>query len=252
MLFLFWSLLVLTGACLFLLMPALLGWPVYARYRGVRVLTCPQTHGSATVRLDALHAATTAVFATEKLRLAACSLWPERAACAQGCIGDAVALPAVVRITAKPPAIEALARINYVAVLVSAAAYWLVGAFWYSHYMFRETWMQLMGYSDASVKEMVLLSVPQVETLLWSLCYAFLMAWIIEGTRRHSARLGAEVGFLLWIPVWIGIVATILYRGLPIQLVWIHADAALIASLIAGFIIGVWTPGRIVKALDGD
>ena len=76
MLFLFWFLLVLAGACFFVLVPSLVAWPVYARYRGARLVTCPQTHGRANVRLDALHAATTGLIGGERLRLAACSLWP--------------------------------------------------------------------------------------------------------------------------------------------------------------------------------
>ena len=91
MVFLFWFLLVLAGSCLFFLVPALYGRTIYDHYRGVRQVTCPQTHGPALVRFDALHAAVTGVFDREQLRLASCSLWPERMHCDQACIPDAAA-----------------------------------------------------------------------------------------------------------------------------------------------------------------
>ena len=77
MLFLYWFLLVLAGSCVFLVVPTLLGWTIYDRYRGTRMVTCPQTQAPALVRLDAFHAACTGMFTTEKLRLANCTLWPQ-------------------------------------------------------------------------------------------------------------------------------------------------------------------------------
>lgn len=243
MLFLFWSLLVLAGICFFVLTPSLLAWPVYARYRGARTVTCPQAHGPAVVQVDALHAAATGLIGGEKLRLAACSLWPKRAGCAQGCIGEAIALP-LPREKA-----EAKAGIYPLAVLASAAAYWLMCAFWYSHYLWRGVWMRLMGYSDLEVRRMVLLSRPQLATVLWSVLFTMVLAWVIERTGRYGARKGAETGFLAWFPVWVGIVLMVVSRGLPIDLVFIHADITLMASVVAGLILGTWRRGRILGAL---
>jgi hypothetical protein len=250
MLFLFWFLLVLAGACFFVLVPSLVAWPVYARYRGARLVTCPQTHGRANVRLDALHAATTGLIGGERLRLAACSLWPERMGCAQECIGQAVAFP-VPRVPAKATS-ETKPGVYYLAVLGATAAYWLVCAFWYSHFLFRTPWMRLMGYSDPQVRSMVEMSIPQLATAIWSLLFTMVLAWIIAATDRHGARKGAETGFLAWFPVWVAIVVTVVYRGLPIDLVWIHADATLIASVVSGLILGTWTKGRILRALDPE
>jgi hypothetical protein len=53
----------------------------YFRYRGERVITCPESRRSAGVRLEAGRAALGG-----KLRLAECSRWPERAGCGQECL----------------------------------------------------------------------------------------------------------------------------------------------------------------------
>ena len=250
MLFLFWFLLVMVGLAFFFLMPSLLAWPAYARYRGMRMVSCPQTHGPAAVRIDALHAASTGLMGAEKLRLATCSLWPERMGCDQACLSHAIAFP--VQHERETPASQIAAGIYYLAVLAAAAAYWLVCAFWYSHFLFRDAWMRLMGYTDPQVRSMIELSQPQLATALWSLLFTMVVAWIIARTDRHGLRKGAETGMLAWFPVWVAIVVTIVYRGLPIDLVWIHGDATLIASVVSGMILGTWTKGRILGALDHD
>lgn len=59
----------------------------YRRYRGTRVITCPETFAPAAVRLDALRAAHWAAVSGEPaLRLSHCSRWPERSGCDQGCL----------------------------------------------------------------------------------------------------------------------------------------------------------------------
>lgn len=249
MLFLFWVLLVLAGSCLFLLVPALYGRTIYDHYRGPRAVVCPQTHGPALVRFDALHAAMTGVFSREHLRLASCSLWPERMHCDQACIPDAAAFQWPVF---REKTVTAQTGVHFLAVLAAAAAYWLVNAAWYSHYLFRGAWMQLMGYSEEHVREMILLSIPQVATAVWSLGFCCVLAWIITANDRRGFVKGIEVGFLGWMPVLLAIVVVVVYRGLPAALVPIYASSTLIASLVAGAILGTWTRGRILHALGEE
>ncbi len=58
----------------------------FARYRHARPLRCPETGTEAEVEIDARHAALTAIPGPPDLRIAACSLWPERAGCRQSCL----------------------------------------------------------------------------------------------------------------------------------------------------------------------
>ena len=58
----------------------------YVRYRGKRVITCPETEQYAAVDLDAPHAAVTCLWKGPDLRLSSCTRWPERRDCAQDCI----------------------------------------------------------------------------------------------------------------------------------------------------------------------
>jgi hypothetical protein len=63
------------------------------RYRGRRVITCPENRKPAGVVVDARHAAVTALGKSPELRLSSCSRWPERAGCGQPCLSQIEASP---------------------------------------------------------------------------------------------------------------------------------------------------------------
>ena len=65
----------------------------YTKYRGVRVITCPENRKAAGVVIDAWHAAATMIHSAPELRLQFCTRWPERADCGQECIGQIEAAP---------------------------------------------------------------------------------------------------------------------------------------------------------------
>ena len=61
---------------------------VWLKYRGQRVITCPETKRPAGVVVDAAHAAATVFGKAPELRLSECSRWPERAGCGQECLSE--------------------------------------------------------------------------------------------------------------------------------------------------------------------
>lgn len=64
------------------------------KYRGPRVVTCPETRRPAGVAVDALHVmATAALGRPPQLRLESCSRWPEKAGCGQECLRQIEASP---------------------------------------------------------------------------------------------------------------------------------------------------------------
>jgi hypothetical protein len=56
------------------------------KYRGKRVISCPENHEAAGVTLDTKYAAVTALRGDVKLRLSQCSRWPEKQDCGQDCL----------------------------------------------------------------------------------------------------------------------------------------------------------------------
>jgi hypothetical protein len=65
----------------------------YRKFRGTRVITCPETEKAAAVRVDAKHLAIGVPIGERKLRLSECSRWPERRHCGQECLQQIEAAP---------------------------------------------------------------------------------------------------------------------------------------------------------------
>jgi hypothetical protein len=63
------------------------------RFRGTRLVTCPETEAAAAVTVDTTGAAFTAVFGGPRLWLDACSRWPSRRFCGQECLAQIKAAP---------------------------------------------------------------------------------------------------------------------------------------------------------------
>lgn len=60
----------------------------YRRYRGRRMVTCPETGRPASVQADASHAALTSAVGRPQVRLSDCSRWPEKIGCDRQCLGQ--------------------------------------------------------------------------------------------------------------------------------------------------------------------
>jgi hypothetical protein len=61
---------------------------VYGKYRGDRVVACPETQRPADVRVDLIAAVGTAWSGSPQIRLNTCSRWPERQNCGQACLAQ--------------------------------------------------------------------------------------------------------------------------------------------------------------------
>jgi hypothetical protein len=57
-----------------------------SRYRGPRIVTCPETKKPAIVEVDSLHASLTSTLGLPDIRLKDCSRWPIKEQCGQECL----------------------------------------------------------------------------------------------------------------------------------------------------------------------
>lgn len=60
----------------------------FMRFRGKRLVTCPETKKIVAVDVDATHAALTIGCGIPELRLTSCTRWPERHDCGQECVAE--------------------------------------------------------------------------------------------------------------------------------------------------------------------
>lgn len=65
----------------------------WLRYRGERLITCPENLRPAGVHVDERQAAVGALKGAPLLRISACSRWPERQGCGQPCLAQIEAAP---------------------------------------------------------------------------------------------------------------------------------------------------------------
>ncbi|HSE15402.1 MAG TPA: hypothetical protein VLB46_00015 [Pyrinomonadaceae bacterium] len=59
-----------------------------SRYRGPRIVTCPETNKPAIVEVDSRHATLTSTVGLPDIRLKNCSRWPIKEQCGQECLTD--------------------------------------------------------------------------------------------------------------------------------------------------------------------
>lgn len=70
----------------------------FLKFRGDRVITCPENQRPAGVALDVRHALLTTFEGKSDLRLRSCSRWPERQDCGQECLRQIEATPEECRV----------------------------------------------------------------------------------------------------------------------------------------------------------
>lgn len=59
-----------------------------SRYRGIKIVACPETGGCAVVEVDTLHASLTSIAGRPDIRLESCSRWPMKSECGQECLAN--------------------------------------------------------------------------------------------------------------------------------------------------------------------
>jgi hypothetical protein len=71
----------------------------YFRFRGTRLVTCPETNQDAVVEVPARSMGMQAILDEPCLRISECSRWPMREGCGQDCLRQIQAHPSELRIS---------------------------------------------------------------------------------------------------------------------------------------------------------
>jgi len=131
--------------------------------------------------------------------------------------------------------------INYLSVLIAAAAIMGVGALWYGP-AFGKQWMKLKGYTPESMKNMTM-SARKAMALaaLGALVTAFVLALLI----RLLNPIGFAGGFMLALLVWTGFVVPlkaneVLFEAGDWKLFLFHIAQSFVALLLASVILTLW------------
>jgi hypothetical protein len=130
-------------------------------------------------------------------------------------------------------------KTNYAAVVVSAIAYWLLGAVWYG-VMFSKPWMfyEHMTVEQANSMNPV---VAYIVSFVLNLLIALVLAHLIQWRSAFTAARGAAVGAILWIGILGPITfTTYMYEMRPKELFAINEFYPLAGLILMGAILGAW------------
>ena len=129
-------------------------------------------------------------------------------------------------------------EINYLAVLLAAVVYMIVGSLWYSPLLFAKPWMKLLGISKDKMGNPDSLPKLLIISFVCGLVMAYVLSHVINAFQATNAVDGAMGGF--W--MWLGFVATYglvntLYAGKPLKLFYIDTGYYLVSLVLMGMVI---------------
>jgi hypothetical protein len=84
----YFLIILMIAAAVFLVVGLRRALRTYLKFQGKRLVSCPETHQAAAVRVAAGKAALEATVGNGQLRLSECSRWPQREACGQECLAQ--------------------------------------------------------------------------------------------------------------------------------------------------------------------
>jgi hypothetical protein len=131
-----------------------------------------------------------------------------------------------------------MAGVNYLAVLVAAVAYYVLGALWYSPALLGKQWMAASGMTEEKARQ----GNPGLifgASFLLELVAAFVLAMFIgaDATLFLGVQMGFLVGFF-WVSTGLGVIYLFERRSLRLWL--LNAGCMTVAFTVMGGILGVW------------
>jgi hypothetical protein len=129
--------------------------------------------------------------------------------------------------------------VNWLAIIIAAVVKFGIGAVWYTA-LFGKQWRALQGIPEGS---------PQtglVPAMGVQIVGDLIMAYILARFIGHYGIPGIGGGVLIGFMAWLGFIATIMvgsifYERKPPMLVYINAGYQLVAIVIMGAILGIWS-----------
>ncbi|MGH7179304.1 MAG: DUF1761 domain-containing protein [Tepidisphaeraceae bacterium] len=129
-------------------------------------------------------------------------------------------------------------ELNYLAVLVSAVAYFMLGAVWYT--ALGKTWMRLVGKTEEELRQRSP-AVPYTVTFLTILITALVMAYVLKFMTDGTFWHGLQVALLMWLGFGVGTAAKhYAFAGKAPLLFLMDACYDLLGYMMTAIILNVW------------
>jgi len=129
--------------------------------------------------------------------------------------------------------------VNWLAILVSAAATMIIGALWYSPVLFYKPWMKANGFEEADLKK-----ANTARTMILTFVLSFIMSANLAmflASPETDVIWGMTAGFLAgfgWVALSIAIVAMFELRSFAYMA--INGTYWIVSFVVMGAILGAW------------
>ena len=136
---------------------------------------------------------------------------------------------------------EIFSQLNWLAVLVAAVGYFLLGAIWYSPVLFAKKWIAYSGVNvnDPNAKKGVA-GIMFMSFILMFLC-SFGLAFLVVKLSMQGWMLGFKLGLLTGICFSATAVSiSYVYEKKPLGLHLINGGYNVLGNIIAAIIICIW------------
>lgn len=132
-------------------------------------------------------------------------------------------------------------KMNYLAVVIAAVAAFVVGAVWYSPFLFGKEWMELRGVDPGAMADMTVPVGQMLAEFARSLVVAYVLARFVVLLKVVDWKGAVQLGVWVWIgfPTMI-LMGSVMWENVPWMLAAIHAGDWLVKILLMTFILGVW------------
>jgi uncharacterized membrane protein YhaH (DUF805 family) len=135
-----------------------------------------------------------------------------------------------------------LADINYVAVLVSGIAIFMLGGLWYSPALFAKRWIALTGKSEEELKA----SAGSMPLSYFTVFVCGLItAWVLAQVLAHFAPTSVVSAAMIGVLCWLGFAGatsygTAIFSSKPKELWLIDSGFNLVSFVVAATILALW------------
>jgi hypothetical protein len=140
-------------------------------------------------------------------------------------------------------------RVNYVAALVSGIVYFVIQALWFT--VFSGPWIAGLGWTPERVADAKAHAAPwpYVVAFIFNVIMALVLAKVMVGMNRVSAKCGAGLGAMLWLGLVLASMATEYgFEQKPASFTLISSGAVLVGLVVMGAIQGAWISRGARKA----
>ena len=129
-------------------------------------------------------------------------------------------------------------HINILAVIVAAAAGWILGAVWYSPALFVKPWRAAIGVPPDAKPDLAKMAPQLVGSFLIALVQAGSFAFFLG---RQPVALGAAYGLvpgLCWVASFLALVY--MFEGRSLRLLLINGGFAVASFVLYGVVLAAW------------